>query len=157
MCLSDVKPTSLSPSRADPPVGLDVDRQLEIAELAVGQEDAAVAASRRILLAGDRAVFRPPDAAVAVADFRRVLVPALQRLAIEEQGPRVLRRLGIGERMQERQRSGCRGGGLQESAAGGARHGATREMERTVRRHDRLRRAAKPVARWIPALGLIQY
>src|SRR5262249_19105473 len=61
---------------ANAPVGLEIDRKLEVAKSAIGQQDAAVAATGRILLAGDRAIFDLPVAAGAVADFHRVFVPA---------------------------------------------------------------------------------
>jgi hypothetical protein len=43
--------------RADSPVGLEIDQQLEIAEFPIGEQNAAVPAAGRVLLAGDGTIF----------------------------------------------------------------------------------------------------
>ena len=103
-----------------PQSGLMSIDELEIAELLIGQQNAAVAAAGRVLLAGDRAVFDLPIAAGAVADFRRVLVPAGERFAVEQLDPG-FHRSGVSEAMQQWQRDGS-GGCLDEITSGRLAH-----------------------------------
>ena len=85
-----------------------VDLHFKVAELAVAQQNPAVAGARRVLLADDCAVFDEPFAAGAVADALRVFVPAIKRLAVEELDPFALG----GVRLAKRQRGeSSRGGG----------------------------------------------
>jgi hypothetical protein len=110
--------TAQEQPRANAPIGLDVDQQLEVAKFAVGEQDAAVAAAGRVLLAGDRAVFDLPDAAGSVADLLRILVPTGQRFAVEQFDP-TIGRCGVSEAMERGHcGEGGRGsGGFQEAAA----------------------------------------
>ena len=77
-------------------VVLHLDNNLEVAEVAVGEDDAAVA--RLVLRADDRAVLHDPAASRCVLARTTVArlgahVPALKRLAVEEIDPAVLGRL----------------------------------------------------------------
>src|ERR1035438_282588 len=58
--------------------------QIEVAELLVTQQQAAVAGAGRVLFAHQDAVFHPPMAAGAVPNLLRRFVPALERLAVEQ-------------------------------------------------------------------------
>ena len=92
---------------ARPPVVVHVDLHLEVVELAVAQQNAAVAGAWRILLADDCAVLDVPFAAGAMADTLRILVPTVERLAVEQPDPITL----SGERLAKRQRGRGRCGG----------------------------------------------
>ena len=65
------------------PVGIGLEDHVEVAEFLVGEQNSPIAAAGRVLLAGDGAVFDLPHAAVAMTDFFRILVPALEVFAVE--------------------------------------------------------------------------
>ena len=99
---------------------IHVDEQLEVTKLFIRQKNTAIAASRRILLAGDRALLHKPPTAGAVTNTLRIFVPALQRFTVEQttKPVLVLRRRTRHPKIWQRGGTDDQGGLFQKNTAG---------------------------------------